>query len=244
MGSAGFGALASSRTGRPGLVAASPIRPTPSYPIGTSHALSQLDVFGSSRPSSAANLPMRSSGSTAAQLLSEPRDAPSLRTSTQIGSVTPTKAPAHTRANATPDRSASAQPLQGQSSSVRVHEARSNPAGGEVESAGGSPRAGIASHAPAVESKAGAAKARSAGGEGSSGSARGTTDAELRALAALSTGGRIASGLGAAADRLPMIPAAPACKPQWAGPTTSPPASPDPAQSPQLHMVCTPTCAW
>ena len=55
MGSAGFGALASSR---------SPIRPVPSYPIGAFDALSQLDVL-SSRPGSAANTPMRSQGASA-----------------------------------------------------------------------------------------------------------------------------------------------------------------------------------
>ena len=55
MGSVGFGALARSRAA----AASSPLRPTPSYPLGSFDALSQLNVF-SSRPASAAHTPMRS----------------------------------------------------------------------------------------------------------------------------------------------------------------------------------------
>ncbi len=84
MGSAGFGALASSR---------SPIRPVPSYPIGAFDALSQLDVL-SSRPGSAANTPMRSHGVSASM-----PPTPTAQSSTQSPAAASTlsDAAAHTK---------------------------------------------------------------------------------------------------------------------------------------------------
>lgn len=245
MGSAGFGALASSRTGRPELVAASPIRPTPSYPVGTSHALSQLDVFGGTRPPSAANTPMRPSGAAAAAAgavpASDPQNMASLRTSAEAGSATPSQAPAHGHGNASivefrPPASVS----QAQSSLVSTHAHRSNGAGSESSPARGSSTAGSAFAAPAAGAAADASVITPAKQVSSPVSLCGTTDAELKALAALSSGGRLASGLRSSLDQLPMMPAASAgslSKPQWAGLTTSPPASPDPSLP--SNAVCT-----
>ena len=268
MGSAGFGALASSRGICPGSVGASPIRPTPSYPIGSFDALSRIDVF-SSRPPSATSTPMRSSSAAAAAGPSTPHAQSSHGMPSPLQASLTTDRGAN---NAQTARGASA-PLQasataplgtprGQSSLEASNQAQASAdaslalqASGSSTS-GGSPPARMSSElsrpaqaAPEagtlpVGSASQAGRARSTPAESVPDAMRsalsnglnlsGTTDAELRALAALSHGGRIASGAG-----VPVAATAGASlsNPQWAGLVTSPPTSPDPASSSQPPLV-------